>query len=288
VEAPGLAPLARDWHWRADVALVLLLLGVAYVRGFVRLRRQGGAAVAPAWRLAAYLAGLGSVALALLSPIGALAHVLFTAHMVQHQLLMMGAAPFLLLGNPFPFVMWALPPGRRRAIRRWLTARGALRRALRTVTWPPVAGLVYALALWGWHVPAAYEAALAHPVTHDLEHLSFFGAAVVFWWPVVNPAPRSRGPRGGLYYGVRIGYLVLATAQNTLLGALLGLTERVLYPSYARDSGLFGLSPVDDQALGGGIMWSGGHMYLVAILVLLAQAMAGERDRQPAEPIPPA
>jgi putative membrane protein len=151
-----------------------------------------------------------------------------------------------------------------------------------------VAGLVYALALWGWHVPAAYEAALAHPVAHDLEHLSFFGAAVVFWWPVVNPAPRSRGPRGGLYYGVRIGYLVLATAQNTLLGAILGLTERVLYPSYARDSGLFGLSPVDDQALGGGIMWSGGHMYLVAILVLLAQAMAGERDRQPAEPIPPA
>lgn len=283
MDAPGFATLLGDWSWRPDVVLVLLLFGTAYVRGYLRLRRFGSRAVAPAWRLAAYLGGLVGVALALLSPIDRLAHVLFTAHMVQHQLLLMVAAPLLLLGNPFPFVIWAIQPGRRRGIRGWLAHQSLLRRALRRLTWLPVAGLSYTLTLWAWHVPAAYEAALAHPLVHDLEHLSFFATALLFWWPIVNPAPRARGARGGLYYGVRIGYLILATAQNTLLGAIIGLTERVLYPSYAGEPRLFGLSPLDDQALGGGIMWSGGHMYLVAILALLGQAMAGEGGRQPAE-----
>ncbi|HLE45040.1 MAG TPA: cytochrome c oxidase assembly protein, partial [Methylomirabilota bacterium] len=85
---------------------------------------------------------------------------------------------------------------------------------------------------------------------------------------------------------LRIAYLILATAQNTLLGALLGLTERVLYPSYAETAGeLFGLSALEDQALGGGIMWSGGHMYLIAILVLLWQALEAEGRGPASEPV---
>ncbi|MBI3454840.1 MAG: cytochrome c oxidase assembly protein [Candidatus Rokubacteria bacterium] len=279
----GLEPELLHWHGRPDVSLVLLTLGSLYAVGWWRLRRLGHRRLASAGRLAAYLGGLAAVAVALLSPLERLADLLFTAHMVQHQILLMVAPPCLLLGNPFPFVLWGVPRRLRRAVQRALTEGSRLRRTQRLLTWLPVAGPLYTGNLWLWHLPAAYEAALRHPLVHDVEHLAFFTAAVLFWWPIVNPAPRRRWPRGGLYYGVRIAYLVLATAQNTLLGAIIALTERVLYPSYGAGSGLFGLSPLDDQAFGGGIMWSGGHMYLIAILILLWQAM-GSDGREAATP----
>jgi putative membrane protein len=274
------------WPWRPDVSLVLLVLAVNYVRGWRGLRRQGGDLLAPRWRLAAYLTGLATIAVALMSPIDVLADRLLTAHMVQHQLLQMIAPPLLLLANPFPFAVWGLPRRLRRDFRRFLVDESLARRLLRALTRLPVAGLLYALTLWGWHWPPAYEAALRHEVVHDLEHLSFFVTAVLFWWPIVNPAPHARGHRGGLYYGLRIAYLILATAQNTLLGALIGLTERVLYPTYQASAGaLFGFSALEDQGLGGGIMWSAGHMYLIAILALLWQALEAENRGPASEPL---
>ncbi|MGH7318258.1 MAG: cytochrome c oxidase assembly protein [Candidatus Rokuibacteriota bacterium] len=271
------------WHWHPSVDLSLLALGTTYAVGWWRIRRQGHRRLASIWRLLAYEGGLGSVALALVSPIDHLAEVLFTAHMIQHQLLIMVAAPLLLLGNPFPFVLWGLPRRLRRRLGGALTRGGAVRRVWRTLTWIPVAGLAHTMTLWAWHLPAAYEAALRTNVLHDIEHLSFFGTALLFWWPVVDPAPRDHASRDGLYYGARVAYLVLATAQNTLLGALIGLTERVLYPSYAAAPRVFGLTPLDDQALSGGIMWAGGHMYLIAILILVGQAMNAE-GRETSEP----
>jgi len=277
-----LGAILADWHLRADVGLVLVGLWAAYVVGWRRIRRLGHRSLAARWRLIAYLGGILSVALALLSPVASLAHLLFAAHMVQHQLLIMVAAPLLLLGNPFPITLWALPARLRRALGGSLARGGRARAALRILTWMPVAGGLYTVTLWGWHHPLAYEAALASPVVHDLEHLLFFAAAVLFWWPVVNAAPRLHRLVGGLPYGLRIAYLVLATAQNTLLGAILGLAERVLYPSYAAAPRLFGWTALEDQALGGGIMWSGGHMYLVAILVLVARALDAEGRPQAA------
>lgn len=274
------APLWH-WHWRPDVLLVLGGLAAAYGLGWWRIRRRGYRALASRWRLAAYLGGLGLVALALLSPVEHLAAALLSAHMVQHQLLIMAAAPLVLLGNPLPFVLWGLPRGARRGLGAALAPRRPARQALRGLTWMPVAGVLYTATLWAWHLPTAYEAALRHELLHDLEHLSFFGTALFFWWPVINPAPRESVVRDGLFYGLRIAYLILATAQNTLLGALIGLTERLLYPAYATAPRLFRLSPLDDQGLAGGIMWSGSHMYLIAILWLVSQAMSAEGRTAP-------
>ncbi len=277
---PELTRLLWHWHARPDVALVLALAGVLYVSGWRRLRGDGhrpGAAIrAPAWRLAAYLGGLASVAVALLSPLDSFAEVLFTAHMIQHQILLMVGPPLLLLGNPFPVVLWGLPRGWRQRIGRGLTRTSPVRAAWRLLTWMPVAGLLYAVALCAWHWPPAYEAALRSEWVHALEHLGFFGTAVLFWWPVVNPAPRLRRLTTLRQYGFRIAYLVLATGFNTLVGAALGLAEHVLYPSYAAAPRLFELSALDDQAFGGGIMWSGGHMFLIGILVLVARALDAE------------
>jgi putative membrane protein len=217
------------------------------------------------------------VVLALCSPLELLAELSFTAHMAQHQLLMMGAPPLLLLGAPFPFILWALPPRLRRRVGALVTRPGPVRRVLRTLTWMPVAGTLFTVTLWGWHHPLAYEAALRHPVLHDLEHLTFFGTAVLFWWPIINPAPRFHHLTSGVMYGARIGYLILATAQNTLLGAVLGLSERAFYASYAAGPRLLAdWTPLDDQAFGGGVMWSGSHMFLLAILILLHRAMDAE------------
>jgi putative membrane protein len=277
-----------SWHWRPAVLLAVSGLGALYLRGWWQLHRTRRArGAAPGWRLVAYLTGLTSVVLALCSPLEILAELSFTAHMVQHELLLMVAPPLLLLGAPFPVILWALPLSLRRRVGTLVARPGPFRRTLRTLTWMPVAGALYTVTLWGWHYPVAYEAALRHPVLHDLEHLSFFGAAVLFWWPVVNPAPRFHRLRTGMAYGARIGYLIVATAQNTLLGAALGLSERALYPSYAAAPRLFAdWNPVDDQAFGGGVMWSGSHMFLLALLILLHRAMDTEGRKAGARPRP--
>jgi putative membrane protein len=276
---PHVWTVLLSWHWHADVLAVLGTSAVVYVVGWRRLRRHApaGGGLGSAWRLLTYLAGLACLVLALLSPLDHLARVLFTAHMAQHQLLLMMAPPLLLLANPFPVVLWGLPRRLRRGAGPWLTRRGRVRRAWDWLTWMPVAGLLYTANLWGWHVPAAYEAALRSELVHDLEHLAFFGTAVLFWWPVVNPAPRQARLQRPIQYGYRIAYLILATAQNTLLGAILGLSERLYYPSYAAAPRLLDWTPLDDQAFGGGVMWSGGHMYLIGILVLVGRVMDSER-----------
>ncbi len=128
--------------------------------------------------------------------------------------------------------------------------------------------------LWAWHHPAAYQAALRNDLLHDLEHLAFFGTTLLFWWPVINPAPRVRG---SIPYALRILHVVLAAGQNTLLGALIGLTDRVLYPYYTAAPLLWGLSPREDQAWAGAIMWvPGGMTYALAVLLLVARALAHE------------
>ena len=273
-----LVRVAGAWDLRPIVLLLVATLGSLYLRGWWRLRRTPRTrGAAPAWRLAAYLLGLASVVLALCSPLELLAELSFTAHMAQHQLLMMGAPPLLLLGAPFPLILWALSPRLRRRVGALVTRSGPVRRILRTLTWMPVAGTLFTVTLWGWHHPLAYEAALRHPVLHDLEHLTFFGTAVLFWWPIINPAPRFHHLTSGVMYGARIGYLILATAQNTLLGAVFGIAERVFYASYAAAPPLLmDWNPLDDQSFGGGVMWSASHMFLLAVLILLHRAVEAE------------
>ena len=258
------------------LSLVLAAAATTYVRGWRRLRAAGYPP--PFWRPASYALGVVFVAAALLSPLDELATERFSAHMAQHLLLTMMAAPLLLLGNPLPVVLWGLPPGPRR----WLAApfrRAAWpRSALSAMTFWPAAGLLHVAAIWVWHVPWLYDAAAEHELVHALEHVIFFGTALLFWWPIIRPAPRL-APR--LHPGLQIVYLIAATAQSTALGMLLAVPERAFYPHYARVAATLGINAVDDQMVGGGLMWSGAHMYLLPILLILygvARDAARERD----------
>ena len=258
------------------LALALLAAATAYVRGWRRLRAAGYPP--PLWRPASYVLGLAFVAGALLSPLDELATERFSAHMAQHLLLTMMAAPLLLLGNPLPLVLWGVPA----RARPWLAApfrrTARLRLTLSAMTFWPAAGLLHVAAIWVWHVPVLYDAAAEHEILHAVEHVIFFGTALLFWWPIIRPAPRL-APR--LHPGLQIVYLIAATAQSTALGMLLAVPERAFYPHYERMAASLGISAVDDQMVGGGLMWSGAHMYLLPILLILwgiAREAAHERD----------
>lgn len=267
--------MSFDIALKIFVSLVLAAVGAAYGYGWWRLRSAGYSP--PRWRLASYILGLATMAGALLG-LDASADLRFSVHMAQHLLLTMVATPLVLLGNPLPLVLWGLPGGARLALAATLRPGARLRAALTALTFLPVSGLLYVATVWVWHLPFMYDAAAEHELVHVLEHATFLAAAILFWWPIVLPAPRLR-PR--LHPGFQILYLVLATAQNTALGMALTLPERAFYPHYVRLATIVGVSAVDDQMLGGGLMWTMGHMYLLPILVILyrlSQNTARERD----------
>ena len=261
---------------KALLLLVLAVLATAYTRGWRRLSAVRHAP--PIWRAAAYALGLLTVAGALLSPLDDLAVSRFSAHMAQHLLLTMMAAPLLLLGNPLALVLWGVPPGLRRRLAMPLRRDAVSRSALSALTFWPAAGFLHVASVWVWHLPVLYDAAAEHELVHAVEHVIFFVTALLFWWPIIRPAPRL-GPR--LHPGLQIAYLLAATAQSTALGMLLAVPERAFYPHYARIATTLGISAVDDQMLGGGLMWSGAHMYLLPILMILygvSRDAARERD----------
>lgn len=266
--------LREAWNWRPDVLFVVISLVTTYSTGWLRLRRRN-LRVVRAWQLALYLGGLAAILLALVSPIHSLAEERLSMHMVQHLLLMMFAPLFLLLANPLAAFLWGLPGVVRLWVGRIFARRSIFRRALWALTLMPVTWSAYVLNLWAWHHPMLYQAALRNEWVHDLQHLLFFFTAMLFWWPIVNPAPRLHGT---ISYGFRIVYLIAATLQNTLLGMVISLPDKVLYPFYATVPQLRALSPINDQALGGGIMWVSGHMYLIPIIVLLYGMSKSEQE----------
>jgi putative membrane protein len=269
------------WRWRPEVTLPLAAAVLVYAAGWTRLalrspRRRRGPLIA---RLALSLAGLVVIAIALLG-LHEAAHERFLPHMVQHLLLMTLGVPALLLADPLPAALWALPAAPRRWVAARLAARAPARRAWRALTRLPVAWTLYALALWLWHLPAAYDAALAHGWLHDVEHVTFAGAAVVFWWPVIGPAPRVAPPPAPV---ARVVYLVLAAFSSTALGVLLAASPAPLY-AYGPAAG--GAGALEDQAWGGVLMWAvSAAVDMAAVLAVVARVVGGPRRRASANPV---
>ncbi|QGZ39548.1 cytochrome c oxidase assembly protein [Pseudoduganella flava] len=241
----------------ACLALSLLLYGAGTARLWPRqvLGRR-----AMLGRAGWFAAGWLAMAAALASPLDPAGGMMFAAHMVQHELLMIVAAPLLVLGQPFGPWMWALP-GR---------VRGALGRAVhwrpwqavwRTITAPLPAWLIHFAGLWVWHAPPLFQLALRSDTVHAWQHASFLFPALLFWWAVLG----ARGPR----LGPALVYLFTTMMHTGALGALFAMSDNVWYPAYGDAPLAFGLTPLEDQQLGGLIMWvPGGLAYVIAGLVL--------------------
>ena len=169
----------------------------------------------------------------------------------------------------------------RTGLRRFF-ARAILRRAFRRLTHPVPAWLLFAAATWIWHLPPTYELALASDGWHYLQHICFLVTALLFWYPVVRPFPSH--PRWSPW--LLVPYLILADVQNTLLAAWLTFSSKPLYPYYVNRPRLGNLSPLEDQAAAGVLMWVPGSLvYLVPLFVIGIRLLFGNVDekRGPAE-----
>lgn len=256
---------------RLEVALPFTLAVALFVRGAWRLRtcRRPGIG---AGRLTAAAVGFTALGLALSDTVHAAGHAIFTAHMAQHLLLVSIAAPALLLADPVAVTLWGLPARARHAVGRTLAARHPLRRALARATRMAVTWPAYVLVLWLWHLPGPYEAALRSGVLHDLEHVLFFAAALLFWWPALGPAPRFGPPP---HPAARVAYLVLGALQSTALGLVLSSRPEPLYSTYAATAPAWGLTAADDQTWGGMLMWGvGSAVDMAAVLYVLAKVLS--------------
>ncbi|SAL01334.1 membrane protein [Caballeronia pedi] len=252
------SPLAWTFDWWLVIALLVSL--ALYIAGYMRLRaRSAHGRANRSMRLALFSVGWLTLVLALVSPLHALSEWLFSAHMLQHELLMLVAAPLLVIGRPLAVWMWAFPSGARAAIgaavrTRWIKA------PWQWLTAPAVAWMLHAAALWCWHAPRFFEAALARPGIHTLQHASFLGSALLFWWTVFGR------PSGAQAAGSAHAMLSLFTTMvhTGALGALLTLAPGVWYPSCIETTLALGFDPLQDQQLGGLVMWvPGGLAYLI-------------------------
>jgi len=261
-------PVAQDvLRWGAEwyvLACLALSLGL-YVLGAARLWSRARQSRATLLRQSAcFGTGWLALALALASPIDGAGSLAFAAHMVQHEVLMIMAAPLLVLGRPFGPWTWALPPSWRQGVGR-LTRAPAVALPWRALTAPLSAWLLHFAALWLWHVPALFQAGLQNNGVHALQHASFLFTALLFWWAVLG------GQRTGATPGAGIVYLFTTMMYTGALGALFTVSETIWYPAYGHSAAHFGLTPLEDQQLGGLIMWiPAGLVYLVAGLVLAA------------------
>jgi len=271
--------LFSTWNWRIEIVIVLVTFGTLYTIGWRRLRYKSknssrgqsdgaGRTLATVPRLAAYLGGLGILAIALMSPIDSLGGQLFLMHMIQHLLTIMIAAPLLWLGSPFPIILWGLPANARRFSSRLMSRKSLFRQALSVMTRPGISWMIFIIFFIGWHDPNAYNLALRREWVHDLEHLTFFGSAMLYWWHVTGAGPRIHGR---FPEWARIAYLLAMIPPNMMTGVTISFSSAPLYTYYESIPRFWGFSVMEDQMIGGVIMWiPGSMMYILAALILLA------------------
>jgi cytochrome c oxidase assembly factor CtaG len=259
-------PLAASpdasWSFEPGAILLIGVVTALYVRRWWQVR-------AGPWRLVSFLSGMALALLALVSPVDQLGHQLFVMHMVQHLLLLDLAPILVLLG----LTRVILRPVTRRLMR--------VEEAAGPVAHPIFAIAAYVTVMWFWHVPALYDAALEHPVVHVVEHLAFGLAGGLYWWHLLSPI-RSRKRLGGMG---PVMYMVSTKVFVGLLGVALAFAPSAIYDFYERQPGYWGLTPADDQAVGGLVMALEQSIVMgIALVFLFVRALQeSEREEQRAE-----
>jgi putative membrane protein len=261
--------------WRLDPLPLIgaALAGGLYLWAVRRVRRTHPLHPSPGWRTAAFLSGLAAILLALVSPIEAYEDALFSVHMVQHMLLELVAAPLLLLGAPITLALRVASPSVRRGLLVVLHSR-----VVAVISFPLVAWILFAAVNWGWHFSTLYNDALENDLLHYVQHATFLGVGLLFWWPVVGLDPS----RWRLPYPLRLFYLFVAMPQNSFLGVAIMGASRVLYPHYQTNVRDWGPSVLADQSAGGILMWVMGDMVFLIAMGIVVAAWVRYEDRRTA------
>ncbi|HST56050.1 MAG TPA: cytochrome c oxidase assembly protein [Solirubrobacteraceae bacterium] len=260
--------MSPDLRWTLEpgVLIGVALAGGAYLtrRRQVRASSAQPSAEAPAWRMACFLSALVLTLVALVSPVDALADQLFFMHMVQHMLLL-DLVPILAI------------LGLTKVLLRPLTrAVTDLEQRAGVLAHPAVAVILYVATIWTWHIPAAYDFALNHPIVHVSEHIGFVVVGSLYWWHLLSPI-RGRLRLGGM------GPVVYMISTKLFVGALgmgLAFAPDALYPYYVHHVRVWSISAHDDQAIAGLVMAIEQSIVMGAALVLLFMRMLVESERE--------
>jgi cytochrome c oxidase assembly factor CtaG len=271
-DAPSAASLLLGWSFDPLMwlpAIVALLLWRSGVRRVNRAHPANPVARERTW---AWVAGIAVILVALDSGIERYDTTLFSVHMVQHMLLALVAPILLVLAGPVTVLLRASSAATRD---RWIYPV-LHSRALRVLTYPVVTWLLFAAVMWGSHFSPLFDAALENEWAHRLEHALFLGAAMLFWWQAVgvDPSPNRLKP------GARILYVGLQMPQNTFLALAIFMAAAPLYQHYATTARTWGPTPLEDQQLAGGLMWIGGDLVFVSVVVLLMVAWMRHEERR--------
>jgi len=276
VAAHGVAALPLDagtaltaWSLEVHIWLPILLLALVYWAGVRSVLGSHPDNPVPRRRVLAWYGGLLALFVALQSPIATYDTTLFSVHMVQHLLLMMVVAPLLVLGAPITLLLRVVSPSARKGV----VLPVLHSRAARAISFPVVAWVVFAGVMYGSHFSPLFDAALENVFVHLLEHALYLGAGLLFWWPVVGADPSPwRMP-----HPARVLYVFLGMPWSSFLALAIFSAPGLLYPHYATLQRDWGLSPLADQQLAGGIMWVGGDgLFLVAVVAMVAAWMRAE------------
>jgi putative membrane protein len=263
--------VAGDWHSPPAVLAAAAVATVLFVQAFVRLRRRGRADHAGWDRPALFAAGLALAVLPLVSPLDATGdRYLLSAHMLQHVLIGDAGPLLLVLAVRGPLTFFLLPP----AVLKPLASFDPLRAILRTLLRPSVSFALWVAVMLGWHVPAAYDYTLSHPVIHDVEHASFVLVGTLAWTQLIDPARHARLSRGS-----RIAFAFgLFVLSQPIMDGLLFAPSAVYHPYAAQPDRLLGLGVMTDQRLAGLVMLAEQLLTLgTCIAVLLWPLLRGRR-----------
>jgi cytochrome c oxidase assembly factor CtaG len=269
---PSPAILIEGWTFAVDVWLPIILAGLLYWQARNMVDRRHPTNPVPPWRMWAWMGGLAALVLALASPIEFYDTTLFSAHMIQHLLLMMVAAPLLVLGAPITLLLRVSSPEARR---KWILPV-LHSRIVSIISYPVVAWVLFAGVMWFTHFSPIFDAALDDFALHRLEHALYLGTAMLFWWPVIGADPSPHR----MSYPARLGYLALGMPFMSFLGLVIFSAQNVLYEHYLTLERDWGWTVLEDQNWAGGIMWAGGDAAFVLALLLTVGAWLRHEERE--------
>jgi putative copper resistance protein D len=274
VEPPTAGSLLLGWTFEPLPTLGLVAVTVWWLWAVRRVNAVHPGNPVPRRRTVAFLAGILALAFALLSGIGRYDTALFSIHMVQHVLLMLVAAPLLALAAPITLILRLSSSATRH---RWILPV-LHSRALRAISHPVVAWMLFVAVMWGTHFSPLFNLSLENPWVHDFEHVLFLAVALLFWWPAVGLDP---GP-WRMPHPVRGMYVFLQMPQNTFLAVVILYAAAPLYPHYATLSRPWGPSVLLDQQLAGAVMWLAGDLLFIGAIAAIVAGWMRYEERNTA------
>lgn len=269
---PDFSTLFTAWEFDPFFVVSLALACWLYLQGVSRVNRTHPKAPFPRKRTAYFFLGIFTLVLAIMSPLAAYDGELFAVHMWQHMLITLVAAPLLLLATPITLALRASSP----RIRKGLLLPILHSRAIKVVSFPVLAWLLFAFTMWFSHFSPLYNAALENIWLHRLEHGWYILAALLFWWPVAGPDPSP----WRMGHPIRMLYVFLQMPQNSFLALAVYNAKNVLYPHYEGIVRNWGPSALEDQQLAGISMWVAGDLLFLMALVFVAYGWVQHEERE--------